>query len=289
MALEPVTLDDLTWNEMILAIRRRIAADSDGNWTLHAAVDPGVTLLELFAWLLEQRVYWMDQVPDAFVQAALALLGEHLQPAQVAATVLQFPPAPFAVVPAMTRMRSLKRLPALTFSTQQALTLIPVEQIGIQITCHDRSSDLEQGRVLRLFSSNGGMEEITIILWLQGMLQTTPPDAPLTLLFDLRTSTQIASQWQPEAVSNVPPPASVSWWYRSTASLAPVPFARVDDGTGGFRRSGLVRLSLPSDWQAEGPADTHTNLVPYALFVRVEKATFTAPPRLERLLPNVVM
>jgi predicted phage baseplate assembly protein len=289
MALETVRLDDLTWSEMVLAIRRRIAADSDGQWTLHAPVDPGVTLLELFAWLLEQRVYWMDQVPDTFVRAALTLLGENMQPTQSAATVLQFSPSAFEVVPAMTRMRLLKRQPALTFSTEQTLTLVPVKRIGLQIAGQDRSADLEQGRVIRLFSSDGSPEEITIMLWLQGPMPATAPEAPLTLLFEMRTATQIKPQWNPEAVSNVPPAAPLSWWYRSPSGRAPVQFAQVDDGTGGLRRSGIVRLSLPSDWQAEGPADVHTGLIPYALLVRVAQATFTVPPRLQRLLPNVAI
>ena len=41
MALDPIKLDDLTWNEMVVAIRRRIPAASGGQWTLHAPVDPG--------------------------------------------------------------------------------------------------------------------------------------------------------------------------------------------------------------------------------------------------------
>ena len=68
-------LDDLTWDNMVAAIRRRIPAESAGNWTLHARADPGITLLELFAWLAEQRLLSLDQVPDGFVVAVLKLLG----------------------------------------------------------------------------------------------------------------------------------------------------------------------------------------------------------------------
>ena len=54
MMLPALQLDDLAWRDMVDAIRSRIAAVSDEEWTLHAPVDPGVTLLELFAYLLEQ-------------------------------------------------------------------------------------------------------------------------------------------------------------------------------------------------------------------------------------------
>src|SRR5215467_14616067 len=89
MALEATKLDTLTWGQLVNAIRTRIAANSNGQWTLHAPVDPGVTLLELFAWLLDQRVYWMDQIPDALVHGILQLLGETPQPATAAVTILQ--------------------------------------------------------------------------------------------------------------------------------------------------------------------------------------------------------
>src|SRR5262245_51269631 len=87
MTLQALHLDDLGWRAMVDAIRGRIAGVSEEEWTLHAPVDPGVTLLELFAYLLEQRIYWLDQVPDALINGLIALLGAQRQPA-VAATTL---------------------------------------------------------------------------------------------------------------------------------------------------------------------------------------------------------
>ena len=75
MTLQPLVLDDLDWQQMVEAIRRRVPAESGGTWTLHSPVDPGITLLELFAYLLEQRLFSLDQVPDALVLAVLRLLG----------------------------------------------------------------------------------------------------------------------------------------------------------------------------------------------------------------------
>src|SRR5947199_2511051 len=104
MAIPAVILDDLTWADLTAAARRRIPAASKGRWTLHAPVDPGMTLLELHAWLLEQRLYWMDQVPDAFTRGALALIGERTRDAQCASMVLQFTASHLARVPAGTPM-----------------------------------------------------------------------------------------------------------------------------------------------------------------------------------------
>ena len=65
MALPELSLADLGWDDLVGLARRRIAAVTRGEWTLHAPVDAGMTMVELFAWLLEQRVFWLDQVPDA--------------------------------------------------------------------------------------------------------------------------------------------------------------------------------------------------------------------------------
>jgi predicted phage baseplate assembly protein len=302
MALEPVKLDDLTWSEMVTAIRRRIPAASDGKWTLHAPVDPGVTLLELFAWLLEQRVYWLDQVPDPLVRAALDLLGAEVpKPSQAATTVLVLsdradPPRPFLTLSPLTEMRLRNRVPPLTFSTDTGVTLLPVDRVGLYVAGRDRTTDLEQGRVLRLFPANGTAAEVKIVLWLREPLPQDVPMEPLALLFDLRTPASILPQWSPNAVPDVPPPAKVTWWYSKMENGQLAPFKQVDDGTGGLRRSGVVRLWIPPnptthgvDWKPDEPPDPSTGSVPYALWIKIEHTTFTAPPRLERLIPNVAI
>src|SRR5262249_33358585 len=254
MSLEPVKLDDLTWSGMVTAIRRRIPAAAGGQWTLHAPVDPGVTLLELFAWLLEQRLFWMDQTPDSLARAAFALLGETMQPSMAASTVLKISsPRDFDLVTVPTEMQLLGKQPSptpLVFSTDIGVTLLPVEKIGPRIDNKDRTQDLEQGRVMRLFPADGGMAEIDITFGLKKGLPAMPPAEPMALLFDLRVPSGIRPQWSREAPQSVPTPATLSWMYHSAPDRF-TPFPKVEDGTGGLRRSGIVRLWLPADWRAD--------------------------------------
>ena len=91
MTLPALKLDDLTWSDMVEAIRTRIVANSRGQWTMHGPSDTGVTLLELFAYLFEQRIYWLDQVHAPLARALLALLDDAPRPTQAARTVLAFP------------------------------------------------------------------------------------------------------------------------------------------------------------------------------------------------------
>jgi predicted phage baseplate assembly protein len=85
-------LDNLTWKDLVEIGRQAIPAASDGQWTLHAPVDPGITLMELFAAELEQRLFMLDQVPDTLVRAVMQLLlGRRAgpRPAQPAVGILQ--------------------------------------------------------------------------------------------------------------------------------------------------------------------------------------------------------
>ena len=219
MALEQIKLDDLTWAEMVASIRRRIPADSGGQWTLHSPVDPGMTLLELFAWLLEQRVYWLDQIPCSLVRTALRLLGERTRPTVPAATVLQFPSDSFSAVKAKTEMRRVESNPAIIFSTDAALTLLPVAEysdskqsrVGLYVAGQDRTQDLRQGRIVRLFPSDGSRAEIRIVFWLTEQLQHQNNSEPFSLLFQLETSLKIPLQWSPDALEKVEPPARIAW------------------------------------------------------------------------------
>ena len=49
-------------------------------WTDHNVSDPGVTLIELFATMVDQLVYRLNQVPERNYVKFLDLLGVHLLP-----------------------------------------------------------------------------------------------------------------------------------------------------------------------------------------------------------------
>lgn len=292
MGLEAVKLDDLQWQQMVTDIRGRIAAVSKGAWSLHAPVDPGITSLELFAYLLEQRLFWLDQIPEELLRAILALLDEPLQGTRVAHTLLQLDyrgigGQAFHQVPAALRMQLRDRFPAIIYGTDAELSLMPVQAIGVETTAGDRSGDLNQGRWVELLPADDGAARFRLTLWLDQTLPTPAPAAPLSMFLELDHATQVYPQWHNDAVDAVPPPASLSWWYSTASGWRRFSAAQLSDGTGGLRRSGLLRLPIPDDWQALGPANVSGQLA-YGIEVRVEEASFSSPPRLTRALANVV-
>ncbi|WP_284741590.1 putative baseplate assembly protein [Amycolatopsis sp. RTGN1] len=267
-------LDDLTWADLMSAVTRRIPAESDGAWTLHAPVDPGITLLELFAYLLEQRLYWLDQAPDELVVAILKLLGlEPPRPARPAATVLALTtesPEP-AEVPAGT-VFARDPAAAIRFTLDDDVTVFPVSGEVTVETDRDRTADLLARRGVPLLSTDGSPASARFTLPLAGADTTS---GWLSLLFEL--DSPVPPSWSRLAVSGVRPPAELTWsWFRPSGDASGA-FEEVQDGTGGLRRSGVVRLRPPAGWTT-----MHSGLL-----VSTPAATYASPPLLLRLAVNV--
>ena len=74
MALQLPVLDNRTYDELVAEGRRLIPRHAPG-WTDHNASDPGITLLELFAWLTETSIYRLDRLSEASYRSFLHLLG----------------------------------------------------------------------------------------------------------------------------------------------------------------------------------------------------------------------
>jgi hypothetical protein len=285
MPLTPIPLDTLNWVQIVTAIRSRIVPDSSNNWTLHAPVDPGVTMLELFAWLLDQRIYWMDQTPEALGLASLALLGISPRSAQPARTVLQLddsavPPRLFPVAAAGMLMQLGGTNPPLIFTLDDEIVLLPVAAVGLTVGLVDRSNDLRQGRPVPLLAAGANAGQVGIVLTLQSVIPAAAAGHFLSLMIELATPAGVPPDWSEQAVSGVPEPAAVTWSYTSTNGA--IATFQVLDGTAGLRRSGIVRLPIPTDWQPDPQGGSFT------LLLQIADAGFTFPPVLMALGPNVV-
>lgn len=74
MPLKLPTLDDRRYADLVEEARRLIPI-YDPDWTNHNPSDPGITLLELFAWLTEMLLYRLDRVTDEHQRKFLKLLN----------------------------------------------------------------------------------------------------------------------------------------------------------------------------------------------------------------------
>jgi predicted phage baseplate assembly protein len=89
MRLPEIQLDDRRFQDLVSEARLRIARTCP-EWTEHNVSDPGITLIELFAWMTEMTIYRLNRVPDKLHVALLELLGIRLDGPSAATTSLRF-------------------------------------------------------------------------------------------------------------------------------------------------------------------------------------------------------
>ncbi|MBT6443536.1 MAG: putative baseplate assembly protein [Acidimicrobiaceae bacterium] len=89
MSLPTTNLDDRKFQDLVDEAKRMIPQLCP-EWTNHNLSDPGVALIELFAWMTEMSLYRLNQVPDNFYTHMLNLLGFEQFPASAARCDLTF-------------------------------------------------------------------------------------------------------------------------------------------------------------------------------------------------------
>jgi len=89
MPLPPPNLDDRTFRSLVDEAIARIPTYT-GEWTNFNASDPGMTLVQLHAWLTETLLYRVNRLPDLAYINFLNLLGTTPAPARAAAAELTF-------------------------------------------------------------------------------------------------------------------------------------------------------------------------------------------------------
>ncbi|MDH3754120.1 MAG: putative baseplate assembly protein [Acidimicrobiia bacterium] len=89
MSLPVTNLDDRKYQDLVDEAKRLIPTYCP-EWTNHNLSDPGVALIELFAWMSEMMLYRLNQVPDVFYTRMLNLVGVNTFGATAATADLTF-------------------------------------------------------------------------------------------------------------------------------------------------------------------------------------------------------
>ena len=90
-------IDDRRYDSLLAEVRTRIARytpEWTPVWTDVNDSDPGITMVQVFAWLAEMLTYRMSKVPELNYIKFLQLLGIELNPAEPAQAEITFPVKP---------------------------------------------------------------------------------------------------------------------------------------------------------------------------------------------------
>ncbi len=221
-------------------------------WTDHNVSDPGVTLIELFAWMTDMLLYRVNQVPDKNYIKFLELLGIRLEPPRAATAPITFylsAAQPVEItIPTDTEVATVRTetSPAIIFTTERPLVIRPPRLIDTFTRNASQSSVWMRHNLRR----EGPREQrISIFPPKPG-----PGDAFL-LAFENDLSNHILAlvldceRAGGAGVDPKKPPLVWQVWQGRAARW--VSCELEFDGTGGFNESGEVILHLPEMVRAE--------------------------------------
>lgn len=80
MALRNIDIDDRNFEQLLVELKQHIPVSQ---WTDHNPSDPGIMLLELFAWLGEMTLYQMNRVPGSHREKFLKLIIDPPEPVTI--------------------------------------------------------------------------------------------------------------------------------------------------------------------------------------------------------------
>ena len=130
MALPVPNLDDRRFQDLV-DDAKRLVQQKCPEWTDHNVSDPGVTLIETFAWMTDQLIYRLNRVPDRNYVKFLELIGVNLFPPTAARSQVTFwlsAPQPDVVrIPTGTQVATVRTETdeAIVFATVDDLPIVP--------------------------------------------------------------------------------------------------------------------------------------------------------------------
>jgi predicted phage baseplate assembly protein len=135
MTVPEVELDDLRFQQLVDECRKSITKYCP-EWTEVNVSDPGITLIELFAWMTDMLSYRINRLPEKLHVALLSLLDVHLRPPEAASGELRFllerPPIAPVRIPARVTEVATQRTETqepVVFATRTDFTIRPAQPV----------------------------------------------------------------------------------------------------------------------------------------------------------------
>ena len=242
----PPNLDDRTWQDFVDELRALIPKYAP-QWTDQSPSDLGMTLIELFAWLVEGMTYRLNRVPEKNYLAFLSLLGITRHPAVPAGLYLTFEAASGPIlVPKgkQAQTRGSETEPPVIFETDAEVLVLPTNlRVALK---HEREAlrTTDISTALTVSPAKGIGIDIpaaqTVELFL-GFDQAVAEE--IALRIKLFRPVQLDTQNKPQV--------EVSWHYSTQApGWQAIPGDMQSDGTQGLQHDGTVSLRVPTDWSS---------------------------------------
>jgi len=239
MTLPAPNLDDRTFQQLADEAKRFVQQRCP-TWTNHNVSDPGVTLIEAFAWMTDLLLYRLNRVPDRNYLKFLDLVGVRLFPPTAARVEMSFRLSSHQDAEVRIPRGTLVSTPrtateqAITFATTDELAIVPAvsEFVGSMIEAdqlRDHTPHLGLGRAFACFADRPKVGDALYVGF------DRPAPANLVLI-------EITCEVGGHGIDPRDPPLAWEAWDGER-------WSRCDlerDTTGGLNISGSVELHLPA-------------------------------------------
>ena len=289
MPLPTPILDDRSYQQLRDELVRRIPVYNP-EWTDYNASDPGITLIELFAFLGENLLFRFNQIPDATKLAFLRLLDVPLFAARPSDGLITFTtktPAGELVGPGSETTAG-----DISFETQSEVHVLPLAcVVGAKVGSAAPTAPEERDATNATQLALGALQPNERVAYYQtewlpdpAMPRADPLNAPFAVdgmiwMAVMRTRTtnetalstrilnigfvpeqEVASMDEVDACRGAlsPPAPSVLWQASAGTVNGPrktpdyIKLDVLEDTTRGLTQSGVVRLQLPEDFATLG-------------------------------------
>ena len=238
------SLDDRRFQDIVDEAKRLIPRYCP-EWTDHNVSDPGIALVELFAWMSEMIIYRLNQIPDINYAKFLELVGiTPFPPLPASARVafwLSTPQTAPVLVPSGTEVGTprTETLASIVFTTEHDLTIVPPKLAACVTVAADGNvqngwDDLRlAGRQLKCFRSEKPGDAVSF-----GFAESLAGNV-------VRLTVKTASA-HGVGIDPLRPPWSWEAWTGEQWEPAEV----YRDSTGGFNTDGEIVLLMPPQHEA---------------------------------------
>jgi uncharacterized phage protein gp47/JayE len=287
MPLTAPNLDDRQFADIVAEAKTLIPRYAP-EWTNFNESDPGITLVELFAWMTEIITYRLNQVPDLNYIKFLQLIGIELEPAQPARAEVTFavsrPDISTVIVPKGTQLAAAGSTgQSLIFELDEALIALGAQLAAVQT--FDGSGYTTQT-----------MKNSTAGQWFYPFGQAPKAGGALLLGFSspiafptdqINLSVHLYQDGftRPVLASGaaLPPPATIAWEYWNGAQWTAI---NIDsDGTRAFSQDGHILFPGPGSAVPAAPLGNITTSL-YWFRARLAAASYEMAPQLSAVLIN---
>lgn len=299
MSLPIPDLDNKGFAQFVEEARKLIPGYSS-EWTDHNLSDPGITLIDLFAWLSEIELYRMNLVTDRHRFKYLKLLGIKPQPAKQARVDLTFTYAKEKNFVKGTRVWTKISDKEVNFQLEEDITVVPAKLEKIIVNertsgIYDRSHSNSDEKGDLFFAPFGNEIQKGCAMYL-GFVFDSKTDLDfsldnLSLMCYLYEKDLIEiKQYETEKAYKIEK-TGVKWEFLTDCHWIPIV---PQDETEGFRKSGKILFKKLEGWKDSKEIPELGYIISddknTCFWIRcvVEDALYEYPPRIESLRLNTV-